>query len=324
MVPMKNNTSSNVFSGNSSGRTLGYVHASFAFLTWGVVPIYWKQLKSVPPLEVLGHRIVFAAVFLFLYYCFFSSKQFQKSFVSLKQSPKKILPIVLTALLILFNWYLYIWAVNHGHIVEGSLGYFLNPLLNVFLGILLLNEKVSFTHWLAILCASVAVFILFYFQVGKPWISIGLALSFALYGYVKKVFMHSDDTVFSQFLEALFILPFVLAYFFYLSFPSTGGIALQFFSLNLFEQFLLVCAGPLTILPLISFSRAVKLLPLSVVGLFQYIAPSLQLLVGVWLYDEEFSVVHGLCFSLIWFGLAIFTFWNFYQHRLKNKQRIYS
>ncbi len=276
----------------------GELYASLAFLIWGLVPIYWKSLSGVGFQEVLSHRIFWAAIFMLIYVI--TRKELQE-FIELFKSKKIVLTLVASTFLIMFNWNLYIWAVSTGHIVEGSLGYFLNPILNVVIGVFYLKEKLKRTHWFAVGMASIALAILFSNNVGEPLISVGLAASFALYALFRKLVPVKAHL--GQLFETALLIPVVGAHFFYLWFNNQ----LHFFTVTTPSKLLLICSGIVTIVPLIFFSKAVHILPLSVIGMFQYIAPTLQLLVGVFLYHEEFNKIHAISFGLIWFGLLVFT-----------------
>lgn len=290
----------------------GELYATLAFLTWGLVPIYWKSLSSIAFQEVLSHRILWAAATMLLYVLYLKEG---KEFLQLFRSKKIFFTLLLTTLLIMFNWNLYIWAVSTGHIVEGSLGYFLNPILNVVIGVFYLKEKLKPAHWFAVVMASVALFILFSQHVGEPLISVGLAVSFALYGLLRKLVPVKAHL--GQLFETLLLVPFVIVHFSYLS----GRGELQFLGASFSDKVLLMNAGIVTVLPLIWFSKAVQELPLSIVGLFQYIAPTLQLLVGVFLYHETFGKIHALSFGLIWFGLIVFTIDQLIKNR-KNRKKL--
>lgn len=276
----------------------GELYAALAFLTWGLVPIYWKSLKGIGFQEVLSHRILWAAVAMLIYVIYLKET---REFLQLFKSKKIFFTLLITTLLIMFNWNLYIWAVSTGHIVEGSLGYFLNPILNVVIGVFYLKEKLKPAHWFAVIMASVALIILFSQNVGQPLISVGLAISFALYGLLRKLVPVKAHL--GQLFETILLVPFVLVHF---SFLSSRG-ELQFLNASSIDKFLLINAGLVTVLPLIWFSKAVMDLPLSIVGLFQYIAPTLQLAVGVFMYHENFGKMHALSFGLIWFGLIVFS-----------------
>lgn len=284
----------------------GGTYAALAFLTWGFVPIYWKSIEGIGFQEVLSHRILWAAVCMLFYVV---KRKEIKEFFQLFRDRKTFIALLFTTILIMFNWNLYIWAVSKGHIVEGSLGYFLNPLLNVVIGVFYLKERLKPVHWFAVGMAFIALVILFSQHVGKPWISIGLAVSFALYGLIRKVVPVKAHL--GQMFETILLVPFVFIHFIYLQ--KNGEF--HFFSANVKDQILLMGSGIITVLPLIWFSLAVQSLPLSIIGLFQYIAPTLQLLVGVFLYHEPFGKIHGISFGLIWFGLLVFTIDQFLKSR---------
>ena len=191
----------------------GALWAFLAFFSWGIVPIYWKNLKHVGFQEVLSHRIFWAALSMSFYVLYRGEL---KNFFSLFKEKKTFWALVVSSMLIMFNWNLYIWAVSTGHIVEGSLGYFLNPLLNVLIGVFFLKETLKTSHWVAFSFAFVAIVILFSQNAGKPWISVGLALSFAFYGLLRKKFPVPAHL--GQMFETILLLPIVLIHFSYLAY----------------------------------------------------------------------------------------------------------
>lgn len=283
-------------------QTRGFFCALGAYLLWGLLPIYWKLLKQASALEILSHRVIWSLFFLLL--LLIVSKKFsffqQETRDILRQNKKKW-GVLAAAILISINWLIYIWAVNHDRIVETSLGYYINPLVNVLIGVLLLKESLSRHQYVAVALALLGVLNLV-FHFGKvPWIALTLAISFALYGLCKKLLRLGATT--GIILETLLIAPAALLYLFFLAPPES----LVFSSTRPFETLLLVGAGIVTALPLVLFASAANTLPLSVLGFIQYLSPSIALLTGVFLYHEPFTSIHLFSFSLIWVALLIFS-----------------
>lgn len=271
--------------------------AVLAYAWWGLVPIYWKLLIAFPAQELILYRVLLSSLFLMP---FFLRGPRKAELRKLLFSRRSLVGLLASGLLIGFNWYLYVWAVNSGHVVETSLGYFINPLMNVALGMLILGEKMRRNQKIACGFAAVGALVLAISTGTFPWIALALALSFALYGLTRK--MLSLPTVPATFLETLF-----------LSLPA--GIALAFLyklghghapSAHAGELALLLFCGIVTTVPLLAFAEAAKGMPLSVLGFFQFIAPSLQFLLGVFVFKEPFGLHQWLSFSLIWIGLAFF------------------
>ncbi len=272
-----------------------------AYMMWGVYPLYWKQIDYVPALEVLCHRITwcFAAVLVVLFF----TKQFhliRMTLNMLRQNTKKAALLILEAITLNMNWLLYIWAVQNGHIGESSMGYYINPLVSVLLGVVFLREKLKGQQKLAFLFAFLGVLLMAVFQGTPPWISLGLALTFGFYGLLKKI-------VGLGALSGLTLESAILCFF---SVPWLIHLTLEgncyLFSDGYTAVFLLG-AGVVTLLPLLLFSAGVLLLPLTMTGFLQYINPTMQLLLGTLLYHEAFTLMHGAAFGLIWIGVLLFT-----------------
>lgn len=277
---------------------MGYVYAVAAYLMWGLLPIYWKVFQGVGAGEILAHRIIWSVVFVLVLVAV------ARKWTLLRQAVpdvKSKLAVLMCSLLISMNWLLYIWAVNNNHIVEASLGYYINPLVNVFLGVLFLKERLSKLQWVSISLAAAGVLLMTLSYGDFPWVAITLALSFGLYGLTKKKV--KVDTVVGLSLETLIVLPFALGY---LLFVAKGGEA--FSLLSGWEVTVLTLAGVATALPLLFFAEGVKRLPLSVMGFFQYLAPTISLFLGVWLYGEAFGLTDLISFGLIWSALVLYTF----------------
>ncbi len=305
--------------GDSQYKVSGVWYAIIAFLTWGVFPLYWKPLKVVPAIEILAHRVFWSFVFMVILTFYYNQWNELKA-VLIK--PRKRLAVILSSLLVSLNWGLYIWAVNAGHIVDASLGYYINPLLSVCLGMLVLKERLNFWQWISLLMAAGGVLI-FGVQYGKiPWIALSLALSFGSYGLVKK--MANIESIIGLTLETAVMTPLAAGYLLWLQFHGFGA----FGNSPLWITLMLAGAGIVTAVPLIWFTRATQRVPLSVVGFIQYLTPTMILFLGVFLYHETFSPVHLIGFGTIWAALLLFSCSHFkfmqrYQpSRFKGRQDI--
>jgi chloramphenicol-sensitive protein RarD len=278
---------------------VGFIFAFIAFFIWGFVPIFWKQLDHYNSLELMAHRILWGSLVLTIY-LFFTGEFGELKKVWREKQNRKMLG--LSTFLICGNWLLFVWAVNNGHILEVSLGYFINPLFNVFFGALLLGERLRPYQWCAITLAFIGVLILALSNMGSPWISLVLACTFGLYGLVRKKAQIKSTS--GLFFEMIFLIIPVLIYF---SWTATNG-ELLFFDSSPREKTLLFCSGLLTIFPLLAFGKAVINLKYGTIGLMQYIAPSLQFLIGVFIFNEVFSRAHQISFGLIWLALILYIF----------------
>jgi len=279
--------------------TKGTFTVALSFLLWGLFPLYWKQLAMVPSLEILCHRIVWGFTFFIIVIIIQKKWHLLHEAMTNKRS---FLTLLVTAGLITVNWLVFIWAVNSGQIVEASLGYFINPLVNVLLGIVILREKLYRWQVLAVFLAGIGV-ILLTVQYGRiPWIAFSLALSFGTYGFLRK--LARAESLIGLTVETAVLSPIALFFLFFLkpAAPITQydtGIIL-----------LLVGGGVVTAIPLLLFHHGTKYIKYTTTGFLQYIAPSLQLLIGVAVYKETFTVIHFLSFSLIWSALLIYSISN--------------
>lgn len=279
----------------SSQQRQGIALGVAAYLMWGLFPLYWPLLKPLGPLEILAHRVVWSLGVMVVWLLAI------KRLAWVREVPRvKLAWLALAAVLVSFNWLLYIWAVNAGHVVETSLGYFINPLMSVLLGVLVLGERLRRLQWWAMALATVAVLVLSFDYGRPPWIALGLAPSFALYGLVKK--RAGVGAVESLSFETLVLFVPALAYLVWLEARGVGG----FGHVDATKNLLLVGAGVATALPLVCFGAAANRVPLSTVGVLQYIAPSLQFLCGVVVFHEAMSNGRWLGFGLIWAALVVF------------------
>lgn len=268
------------------------------FLIWGVVPLYWHLLKAVPSFHIIAHRIGWSAVLVIGWLLIKNGRGWWRH---VRAQPRAVPLLGVSSLLIAFNWGLYIWAVNAGHVVETSLGYFINPLINVVLGVLVLRERLTPAQWIAVGFALAGVAWLTLQAGSPPWIALGLAFSFGLYGLVRKLV--AVDPVAGLGVESLYLFLPALAYVVWGEFGHGGGFVSGYGWKN---DLLLIFGGVVTAVPLIGFAYGVRRIPLSVVGLLQYIAPSIQLLIGVLVFREAFGIERAIGFAAIWTGLLIF------------------
>ncbi len=282
-------------------RIVGSWYAVGAFSLWGILPLYWKALKSVPASQIIAHRILWSFIIVVILLFMQHRMQELKQAVS---SWRYRLYFLLSAVTLGTNWFIYIWAVNAGHIVETSMGYFINPLLNVLLGMLLLRERLSF--WQAVSVALAFAGVLYMtLQYGKvPWIALSLAFSFAFYGLLRKT-SHAGSLI-GLLIETIILSPAALTFIMLKQMDGTGALG----SVSVVSHIMLVCAGLVTATPLLWFAHGARRIPLSTVGFIQYLAPSLQLIIGVVVFKESFTPVHVVSFSLIWGALCIYSFSN--------------
>lgn len=275
----------------------GILYALAAYTAWGVFPVYWKFLAHVPVTTVLAHRVVWAFVFYFGLLKVTQGKALGPLIEGLAQKWK----IFACGSLIGVNWGIYVWAVQAGHVVESALGYYISPLLNVVLGAVFLGEKLTIRQKVAFAFALVGVCIMTFGTVrGFPWIAVSLALTFGFYGMIRKTL--PLKTLVGSTLETFVMLAPALAVVFGAGFATSSSTDVSY---GLGTWLLLILGGAVTGIPLLWFSEAAKRLPLSELAFFQYLAPTLQFLCGVFLFREEFSNVHALAFLFIWLGIGL-------------------
>ncbi len=267
-----------------------------AYALWGVMPLYFKALAHVSSLEIVAHRIVWS---LLLLGALASLLKRWPAIRAALGTPRIAMTLVVTAALIALNWLVYIYAVVSGHVLEGSLGYFLNPLVNVLLGTILLKERLSLFQKGAVLLAGAGVAVLAVGAGGALWISLTLAASFALYGFVRKV--TPVDSIEGLSIESFLLMPVALAWIVWLQRSGQGA-----FLHDWKTDLLLILGGAVTATPLLLFTAAAKRLAYSTLGFLQYVAPSLQFLLAVLVFDEPLTRAHIICFGAIWTALAIF------------------
>jgi chloramphenicol-sensitive protein RarD len=268
-----------------------------AYSLWGFLPLYFKAIAQVDSVEIVAHRIIWSLVFLA---ALASALRRWPQIRAAITSPRVALTLALTAVLIAVNWLVYIWAVVSGHVLEGSLGYYLNPLVNVLLGVVLLKEKLSRAQVFAVALAAAGVAVLAFGAGGQIWISLTLALSFASYGFLRKV--TPVEAVEGLWVETAILTPIALGWVLWMQQTGEGG----FGRFGLTTDIMLIMGGAVTAIPLLLFTAAAKRLPYSTLGFLQYIAPSIQFLLAVLLFGEALTTAHLLCFGAIWTALIIF------------------
>lgn len=268
-----------------------------AYLIWGVLPLYFKALAHVPPGEIVAHRILWSLLFLAGLASLWRRWPAVRAAAS---SGRILLTLTVTALLIAVNWLVYIWAVVNGHVLEGSLGYYLNPLVNVLLGVVLLKERLSKPQVAAVLLAAAGVAVLAAGAGDGLWISLVLAVSFASYGFLRKV--AAVDALEGLSIETALLAPASLVWLLWVH-DAGGG---SFANLGVLTDLLLILGGAATAIPLLLFTAAARRLPYSTLGFLQYIAPSMQFLLAVLVFGERLTVAHMICFGAIWTALVIF------------------
>lgn len=297
-------------------RKAGLIAAFSCYILWGVLPAYWKFLDHVNAYEILAHRILWSFVFMIPVLYFFHQKEIFKDTVKdLWHHKKKGLLMTAASILIAADWGIFIWAVTNGHVLDASFGYYINPLLNVFLGVILFQERLSRMKWFSIAIAACGILGMS-IEIGHfPWIALSLAATFGFYGACKKD-LHISPFV-SITLETIMVLPFALAYIF-----SLHGEGMSHFTAeDPATSLLLIGAGIVTALPLLLFSAGANYLPLNVLGFCQYISPTITLLIGIFLFREPFDETKLLGFSVIWFSLVIFTLSDIREQRHLKKMR---
>ena len=284
----------------------GILYGIGAYVLWGFFPIYWKFLHPVPALQVIGHRIGWSFIMLAVYVLI--TKQWQ-DFRSVAFKAKTIGMYSIAAVLLSINWLIYVWGVNAGFIVETSLGYFINPLLSVLLGVIFLRERLRPMQWIPVGLAAVGVVYLTFVYGRLPWIALSLAFSFGFYGFVKK--LSPLGSLYGLTLETGIVFPAALIYLVVVGVNGTGA----FLHTGTLVDLFLIGAGIVTTIPLLMFASAAKQIPLTLVGLLQYIAPTLQFLIGVFVYKESFDFSHFIGFAIVWVALIIFALESYFAER---------
>lgn len=280
----------------------GVIYAGFSYLLWGLLPIYWKLLDNVNAKEILASRVLWS--FIFMIIILFLTKKLELFLQTIKgfaKNKKQMYALTIASLLISVNWFIYIWAVNSGHMIEASLGYYINPLISILLGMIVLKEKLTIYQYVSFILAAIGVLIISISHGQFPWIAISLALSFGVYGLAKKLI--NVDSAVGLTLETLVVTPVAAIYIGYLFMNGSNS----FITSGIQTDLLLIGAGVATAVPLLYFAKGAQKIPLSLLGFLQYIAPTLTLLLGVFIYHEHFSKIQLLSFMFIWSALTIYS-----------------
>jgi chloramphenicol-sensitive protein RarD len=285
----------------------GVLSAGCAFFMWGVFPLYLKTLKAIPPLEILSHRVFWSFIMLAL----ILTLRHQWGWItSIKKNPRITAAFIASASMLAINWVVYIWSINHDRIVDASLGYFIAPLFNVLFGVML-GERLRLWQWISVGLAATGVAWLTISAGQLPWIGLTLAFTFGLYGLLRKT--ASLGALEGLTLETLVMLPLSALF---LLLPESGS-SHAFVNAGINTSLLLIAAGPVTAIPLLLFAYGARRIPLSLVGILQYIGPTIQLLLGIYLYNEAFSSTKLIGYGLIWCALGLYSIeslWQAWRH----------
>ena len=287
----------------------GILYAVCAYTLWGFAPIYFKLLDNVPAAEILLHRVIWSFFFVTILIALFGG--FARLRHLLKQ-PKQLAVLCVTSVLIAGNWLLFIWAVNNDHMLDASLGYFINPLVNVSLAMIFLGERLRKLQWAAVALAATGVMIQLFSFGSIPLVSLGLACSFAFYGLLRKKV--NVDAKTGLLVETAILLPVALVYLF----ANAGDSLTHLLANDLQSNLLLVAAGIVTTVPLLCFASAAVRIPFSMLGFFQYIGPSIMFILAIALFNEPFDAEKGITFAFIWAALFLFTLDMLYKRKVKN------
>lgn len=290
----------------------GILSGILTYTLWGFIPLFFKLLSDVLPMEILSQRIIWASVFMLIAVVLSKKCQsFVRIITDLFRHPKKLLMMLLVSLLISTNWFTFIWAINNNHILQTSLGYYINPIISILLGVIFLKEKLARAQVIAVVLAFIGVMVMTLSLGAFPYISLTLALSFGFYGLLKKKMDYA--VIKGLAVETLFVTPFALiAWFYFIN--SDQSFVTNHATLGMWA--LVVSSGIVTAVPLLLFAFTARNIPLSMMGFMQYIGPTISLLLGVLVYHEAFTVTHAISFSLIWLGLIVFSVATFKMYRV--------
>ncbi|MEY4064553.1 MAG: chloramphenicol resistance permease RarD [Pseudomonadota bacterium] len=291
---------------SESLKNRGALYAIAAYTSWGFVPLFWRELKTIPPLQILGHRILWS---LFFFIVLFLVRKSISSWLELMKNRRLLLQCLPSAAAIGLNWGLYIYAVNSGHALESSLGYFINPVFNFLIGAVFFKEKLNHWKWGAFALACSGVLLLTLTAQKVPWIALSLAGTFSLYGVIRKLtsIKGTEGTA----VESLMLVPVALLI---LSNQTLAPVNVLAQDNRMSLALLLSLGGALTALPLVWFAEAAQRLPLSTLGFYQYISPTFQFLIAVFVFAEHFDTGKLISFLLIWIGLALYMFDSVRKH----------
>jgi chloramphenicol-sensitive protein RarD len=277
---------------------IGGLAAATGYAFWGITVIFYKQLVHVVPYEVLAHRTIWSVLLTIGLIVAFGK---WRSLVAALRTPRLVLTLCATSLIIGSNWFVFIYSINESRVLETSLGYYINPLISVLIGVILLSERLTKPQIAAVVLAAFGVIIMTIDFGEVPWISLFLAVTFAIYGYLRKI--TQVDPLEGLFIEVLILSPFALVYLFWAE--AHGGTAIM--HSDGWTLFLLALTGPMTTIPLFLFNFGAQRIRLATLGLMQYLAPTVQLIIAVWMYGEVLTSTHLVTFGLIWTGLALFS-----------------
>jgi chloramphenicol-sensitive protein RarD len=283
----------------------GIFFATGCYFVWGIFPVYWKLLSNVSYLQIMAHRIIWASFFLVLFLIY--KMGLKELFKTIQENKKNLVrTLIPSALIIAVNWTLYLYCIASGLVLESSLGYFINPLVNVLFGFLFFKERLNKIQWISVFfaCSGVLIMILGFGR--PPYIALLLATSFSWYGLIRKKASHHITPVLGTAVECVYLLPFAFCYLF-VSQKTMPNLTVNFFEFNQ-NSALLAFAGVITALPLVWFSAAAKRLPYSALGFFQFIAPTLQFLCAIFIFNEQLSSTKLIGFVFIWVGALLFIF----------------
>jgi chloramphenicol-sensitive protein RarD len=277
---------------------IGMLYATFAFFCWGLFPLYFHAIGEVPAMEILAHRMLWSLLFLVLV---LTARSQWKWLPQVLRQPRVLFSFVASAVLLTANWFVYIWSVNNGHVIDASLGYFINPLVNVLLGLVVLKEKLRRGQWIAIGVAAGGVAWLTW-QAGQlPWIALILGITFGAYGLLRKTAALAALEGLS--LETMILFPLALVYVLWLTLHGQNTFINSAFDST---RWLLAAAGPITAIPLLLFAAGARKIPMAVLGLLQYLSPTMQALLGVGVFHEAFPTPRLIGFIVIWAALALY------------------
>jgi chloramphenicol-sensitive protein RarD len=283
--------------GNVTTTSKGFTATAIAFAIWGVFPLYFHPLRQISAFQVIAHRVVWSCVFVLIWTALRGDLSTLRATLA---NRSVVWRLAVTAMLITINWLVYVWAVMNDHVVESSLGYFINPLVNVLLGVALLSEKLNRAQWTEIALAASGVAYLTLVAGRPPWIALTLAFSFGIYGLIRKVV--KVESLPGLATETLVLLPVAVVYLLWCESAGTGALGHAGPAVDA----LLIGSGPLTAITLFLFAYGARLLPYSTVGVLQYIAPTLQLACGVFAFHERFERTRAIGFALIWAALIVY------------------
>ena len=293
--------------GNFSQTKIGVICACAAFIMWGIFPIYFKNLEHISPYEILAHRIIWSFIILLVIIFLLNLTKQVKGVIKDK---KQVLLLFATSILISSNWLIYIIAVANDHIAETSLGYFINPLINIFLGMIFLKEKLNIAQKIAFFLVIIAI-LQEIMYIGKiPYVALSLAFSFGFYGLLRKKI--TINAFVGLFIETALLMPIAIFYIF----PFIGFSYSAYFN-NIQDATLLMISGLITVIPLLLFAASAARLRLSTIGFIQYLSPTISFLLAIFVYNEELTIQRVITFILIWISLIIVTFSSFFINKGK-------